>query len=112
LSLPQLKNFSVKTLKIDKSFIREIDRNPTDAAIATAIIAMGNILALNIIAVGVETESQLDFLIKHHCHEIQGFPFGDPVPAEIASELLRNGIRLQRKSSESDGGDLVRAACS
>lgn len=94
-SLSHLKRFSVNTLKIDKSFVREVDRNSTDAAIASAIIAMGKSLDLNVIAEGVETESQLEFLRKHECNEIQGYLFSRPVPATEAFALLnqRNGGR-------------------
>lgn len=91
-SLSHLKRFAVNTLKIDRSFVNEVDRNTTDAAIARAIIAMGNSLDLNIIAEGVETESQLEFLRKHHCHEIQGYLFSKPVPADQATRILRDGL--------------------
>jgi len=90
-SLSHLKRFAINTLKIDKSFVSEVERNTTDAAIASAIIAMGNSLELTVIAEGVETAGQLEFLKKHDCHEIQGYFFSQPVPAEIAAMLLRKG---------------------
>ncbi|WP_187426711.1 putative bifunctional diguanylate cyclase/phosphodiesterase [Geothermobacter ehrlichii] len=100
-SLSHLKRFSVNTLKIDRSFVREVDRNTTDAAIAKAIIAMGQSLDLNVIAEGVETEAQLEFLKRHQCNEIQGFLFSRPVEAEMATRILREGlIALQQQSSE------------
>ena len=88
-SLAHLKRFSVNTLKIDKSFVNEVDLNSTDAAIATAIIAMGKSLNLSIIAEGVETEGQRDFLKKEDCNEMQGYLFSKPVSADQVLELLK-----------------------
>ncbi len=89
-SLAHLKRFSVNSLKIDKSFVDEVDMNNTDAAIATAIIAMGKSLNLSIIAEGVETEGQRAFLQKEQCHEMQGFLFSEPLPADKITTLLRD----------------------
>ncbi len=91
-SLSHLKRFSVNTLKIDRSFVQEVERNTTDAAITQAIIAMGKSLDLKIIAEGVETEGQLEFLKNHDCHEIQGYLFSQPVAVDKATEILRNGL--------------------
>ncbi|WP_302504003.1 putative bifunctional diguanylate cyclase/phosphodiesterase [Geoalkalibacter halelectricus] len=88
-SLAHLKRFSVNTLKIDKSFMRDVEINATDAAIATAIIAMGNSLKLQVIAEGVETQGQLDFLKKLSCSEMQGYLFSRPLPAAEMSRMLR-----------------------
>ena len=88
-SLAQLKRFSVNTLKIDKSFIRDLEHNPTDAAIATAIIAMGACLNLEVVAEGVETEGQLAFLLEKDCHSAQGFLFSAPVPAEDVPGIIQ-----------------------
>ncbi|NOY13664.1 MAG: EAL domain-containing protein, partial [Deltaproteobacteria bacterium] len=93
-SLAHLKRFSVNTLKIDKSFVSEVDLNSTDAAIATAIIAMGRSLNLSVIAEGVETKGQLDFLRKEKCHEMQGFLFSEPLPADKVTELLLEQKKL------------------
>ncbi len=94
-SLAHLKRFSVNTLKIDKSFVRDVELDATDAAIATAIISMGNSLKLQVIAEGVETEGQLDFLRDHRCQEMQGYLFSKPLPAEEIEHFLlqvdRNG---------------------
>jgi diguanylate cyclase (GGDEF)-like protein/PAS domain S-box-containing protein len=92
-SLAQLKRFSVNTLKIDKSFIQDLEHSPTDAAIATAIIAMGACLNLEVVAEGVETEGQLAFLRKHGCSGAQGYLFGEPVPPEQVPELLARACR-------------------
>jgi EAL domain-containing protein (putative c-di-GMP-specific phosphodiesterase class I) len=92
-SLAHLKRFSVNTLKIDKSFVREVDFSSTDAAIATAIIAMGNSLNLNVIAEGVETQSQYDFLKLNNCDQVQGFLFCRPLPPDELIELLHTNHR-------------------
>lgn len=89
-SLAHLKRFSVNTLKIDKSFVDDVAQNSTDAAIAAAIIAMGKSLNLSVIAEGVETEGQREFLKNENCNEMQGFLFSKPVSAEKIAELLAN----------------------
>lgn len=110
-SLSHLKRFAINTLKIDKSFVDEVHRNTTDAAIATAIIAMGNSLDLTVIAEGVETESQLEFLRQHNCHEIQGYLFSQPVPVATAGQLLREGmISLEGRSIADEPGGNVPGA--
>jgi diguanylate cyclase (GGDEF)-like protein/PAS domain S-box-containing protein len=92
-SLAHLKRFSVNTLKIDKSFVREVDFSSTDAAIATAIIAMGNSLNMSVIAEGVETQSQYDFLKLNNCDQVQGFLFCRPLPPDELMELLQSNHR-------------------
>ena len=87
-SLAHLKRFTVNTLKIDKSFMRDVEKSATDAAIATAIIAMGSSLKLKVIAEGVETEEQMEFLRENNCDQVQGFLFSKPVPAEQAYQML------------------------
>ncbi len=91
-SLAHLKRFSVNTLKIDKSFVRDVNLNSTDAAIATAIIAMGNSLNLNVIAEGVETQAEYDFLKENNCDQVQGFLFSRPLPSEEFAKVLRQNI--------------------
>ncbi|HIJ81503.1 MAG TPA: EAL domain-containing protein [Desulfuromonadales bacterium] len=88
-SLAHLKRFSINTLKIDKSFVQDVDFSSTDAAIASAIIAMGNSLNLNVIAEGVETQAQYDFLKDNNCSQVQGFLFGHPLPSGEFLKLLR-----------------------
>ncbi|MDR3392834.1 MAG: EAL domain-containing protein [Sulfuriferula sp.] len=80
-SLSYLKRFPVNHLKIDKSFVLEIDTNPDDAAIVRAIITLGHELGLQVVAEGVETQANYEFLKQHHCDEIQGYYFSRPVPA-------------------------------
>jgi EAL domain-containing protein (putative c-di-GMP-specific phosphodiesterase class I)/GGDEF domain-containing protein len=87
-SLSYLKRFPVDSLKIDQSFVREVTTDPEDAAITTSIILMGKSLKLKIVAEGVETESQLQFLRVLECDEAQGFLFGRPMPPADARALL------------------------
>ncbi|GAB4256393.1 EAL domain-containing protein [Thermincola ferriacetica] len=88
-SLSYLKQIPSHTLKIDKSFVRDIAKNTEDGSIASAIIAMAQNLKLKVIAEGVETEEQLAFLKKQKCDEIQGFLFGKPVPPQEFEKLLK-----------------------
>lgn len=89
-SLAQLKRFPIDTLKVDRSFINEVASNAGDQAITDAVIALGKSLSLTIIAEGVETQEQQDFLRKHACDEMQGYHFSRPVPPDEFSTLLRD----------------------
>ncbi|HKQ30152.1 MAG TPA: EAL domain-containing protein, partial [Burkholderiales bacterium] len=91
-SLAQIKRFPIDTLKVDRSFIREIPRVTEDTAITEAIINMGKTLSLTVIAEGVETAEQKQFLSDHDCDEMQGFYFSKPIAAEQFAELLRNHV--------------------
>ena len=91
-SLSYLRKFAVDALKIDQSFVRQISSAPAETAIVTAVIAMGRSLKLRVIAEGVETREEADFLRAHHCDEAQGYYFSRPVPAEQFAQLLRTGI--------------------
>ena len=84
-SLNYLKQFPVDTLKIDRSFIQNLPHNADDAQITRTIIAMAHNLGMGVIAEGVETQAQLDFLISARCEEVQGYLFSRPVPQD---ELL------------------------
>ena len=88
-SLSYLKRFHIDTLKIDQSFVRDITYDPDDAAIASAIIALGKNLRLNVVAEGVETEEQLKFLQAHGCSQAQGYYFSRPLCAKDFIELLK-----------------------
>jgi EAL domain-containing protein (putative c-di-GMP-specific phosphodiesterase class I) len=92
-SLAQLKRFPIDTLKVDRSFIREIPKDSEDRAITEAIIAMGKSLSLTIVAEGVETEEQQAFLRAHACDEMQGYYFSKPIEANKFAELLRTHTR-------------------
>lgn len=96
-SLAHLKRFSVNTLKIDKSFVRDVESNQTDAAITSAIIAMGNSLNLRVIAEGVETEGQYTFLQEAMCDEIQGYLISRPIPPEKVGDFVRSRGWRRRK---------------
>ena len=88
-SLSYLKRFPVDRLKVDKSFVRDIDSDPDDAAIVRAIITLGHALNLRVVAEGVETAAHLDYLKLHGCDEVQGYYFSRPVPASQLESLLR-----------------------
>jgi diguanylate cyclase (GGDEF)-like protein len=87
-SLAYLKRFPIDSLKIDRAFISDATTNPEDAAITRAIINLGHSLGLTVVAEGVETESQLDFLRLNGCDEMQGFLFSPAVPAEETEAML------------------------
>jgi diguanylate cyclase (GGDEF)-like protein len=84
-SLSHLRRLPIRTLKIDKSFIRDIHSDPDDAAIVTAIIALAHTLKLEVVAEGVETAEQLEFLRARGCDRAQGFHLAEPRPAEECS---------------------------
>jgi len=87
-SLSYLKRFPVDSLKIDQSFVRDLTHDPEDSAITTSILLLGKSLNLKVIAEGMETRAQLDFLKALGCDEGQGYYFGRPMPAEEAHALV------------------------
>jgi diguanylate cyclase (GGDEF)-like protein len=88
-SMSVMKRFPIDTIKIDRSFVRDLPQNSEDIAIARAIIDMGKALGLTVVAEGVETHEQKEFLREHACDEIQGFLVSKPVPADRIGELVR-----------------------
>ncbi|MDH5632615.1 MAG: EAL domain-containing protein [Gammaproteobacteria bacterium] len=93
-SLSYLKRFPVDTLKIDRSFIRDITTDPDDASIIRAIVAMARALNMHIIAEGVETAEQQAFLRQIECDGVQGFLFGTPLPALQIEPLLKDSATV------------------
>jgi diguanylate cyclase (GGDEF)-like protein/PAS domain S-box-containing protein len=89
-SLSYLKRLPIDFLKIDKSFINDISVNSTDAEIVTTIITLAKSLNLRVIAEGVETQEQLNFLKRHKCDEVQGFFIGKPAPSSEYETMLKN----------------------
>ncbi len=87
-SLSALKHFPVCRLKIDQSFVRDLPADQDDKAIAMAVISLGHMLDLKVIAEGVETEQQLEFLREQNCDEVQGYYFGTPMPAGEIEKVL------------------------
>jgi EAL domain-containing protein (putative c-di-GMP-specific phosphodiesterase class I) len=88
-SLSYLKRFPVDTLKIDKSFLREVEGDGDNLAIVTAIVALGRSLQLDVLAEGVETAAQLKVLRGLGCDGAQGLYFSEPVPADQVPGLFR-----------------------
>ncbi|MBC7501113.1 MAG: EAL domain-containing protein [Herminiimonas sp.] len=91
-SLGQLKHFPIDTLKVDRSFIRDLATDSEDKAITNAIIAMGKTLGLTVVAEGVETLEQEMFLREHACDQMQGFYFSKPIAADAFGILMREHV--------------------
>lgn len=87
-SLSALQQFPISTLKIDQSFVRDAVTNPDDATIIDTIVQMGRNLNMDVVAEGVETEAQLNFLQKLGCTYAQGLLFGEPMSSDNYIELL------------------------
>jgi EAL domain-containing protein (putative c-di-GMP-specific phosphodiesterase class I) len=99
-SLSYLRRFPLDALKIDQSFVRQITTHPSETIIVKAIISMGRSLNLRVIAEGVETQAQLDFLKAHWCDEAQGHLFGWPVPPEQLAGLLEHHDLVEMEPAE------------
>lgn len=93
-SLSYLKRFPFDRVKIDRSFICDIETDQDDAAIAKTIISMAHSLGIKVVAEGVETVAQCNFLRRNMCDEMQGYFFSQPLPKDEVGVLLRDGCRL------------------
>jgi EAL domain-containing protein (putative c-di-GMP-specific phosphodiesterase class I) len=93
-SLAYLKRFPLDVLKIDRAFIRDVTSDADDATITVAMINLAHSLGLKVVAEGVETSAQLEFLKAHGCDEMQGYIFSRPLPLEGALQALVEGHRL------------------
>jgi len=93
-SLSYLKRFPIHTLKIDRSFVKDLDKDPESAAIGKSIIALAHNLNLKVVAEGVETEQEMAFLQDSGCDYMQGFLFHRPEPAEGLTQIWQGGFPL------------------
>ncbi|MFZ5520774.1 MAG: bifunctional diguanylate cyclase/phosphodiesterase [Pseudomonadota bacterium] len=89
-SLSYLSRFPIHTLKVDRSFVRDIGQDKNNTAIASAVISMAHTLGLKVVAEGVETQAQRDFLRERRCDELQGFLFSKPVPIEELGQRIED----------------------
>ena len=96
-SLAQLKRFPIDTLKVDRSFVRDVDASDDDKAIAQTIISLGKALDVSVVAEGVETEAQYTFLRDNACDEMQGYYFSKPCHPDAFAEHL-SAATAQRSS--------------
>jgi diguanylate cyclase (GGDEF)-like protein len=96
-SLSNLKRFPIDTIKVDRSFVRELPENPESRGITEAIIEMARVLSMTVIAEGVETREQADYLRQHSCDEFQGFYFSKAVPADEFIKLLQTQVAAGEK---------------
>jgi EAL domain-containing protein (putative c-di-GMP-specific phosphodiesterase class I) len=88
-----LKKLPINQLKIDQSFVREIDTDHSDAIIVQTIIGMAHNFGFNVIAEGVETKAQRDCLVRYGCNAFQGYLFSKPVPLEDFEKLISEIIK-------------------
>src|SRR5882672_9677359 len=111
-SLGYLKRFPIDTLKIDRTFVRDISTDADDATLTRAIINLAQNLRLNVVAEGVETEAQLAFLCSNGCDQMQGYLFARPTTAEECGRMLKEGRKLaipRTGRKEKNGGSPKRA---
>lgn len=115
-SMSLMKHFPIDTIKIDRSFVRDLPQDSEDQAIAQAIISMGKALGMTVVAEGVENAEQEAFLRTHGCDEMQGFLISKPVPAKQMAELLRPALlpvapplQPEPDSNEAEASGLKRA---
>ena len=98
-SLAYLKMLPIHTLKLDRAFVRDIETDENDAAISAATLALARNLGLRVVAEGVETEAQRDFLSSHACNLLQGYLFGKPEPADVLSAHWQGSLSMPRRAT-------------
>jgi EAL domain-containing protein (putative c-di-GMP-specific phosphodiesterase class I) len=103
-SLSYLKYFPVNTLKIDRSFTRDVTNSPGEAAITSAIVAMGHALSLRVVGEGVENVEQFELLRDQGCDVIQGNWVSPPLPADAFAGFLRNAAGWKQVEARQNGG--------
>lgn len=106
-SLSYLKRLAINVIKIDRAFVQDVTTNPEDAAIVQAIIGMAHSLGLSVVAEGVETEAQLNYLRAHQCDGMQGYFFSRPLDAEAFASLLRENRALPHSENVSGNRTLL-----
>jgi diguanylate cyclase len=104
-ALGYLKRLPISAVKIDRTFMRDVERDAQDRAIVRAIVALARSLGLDIIAEGVETASQWEFINQLTCQRAQGFLFSPPVMAERLPQLLRDSNAVSAAAAEYSGND-------
>jgi EAL domain-containing protein (putative c-di-GMP-specific phosphodiesterase class I) len=92
-SLSHLNHFPVDVIKIDRSFIKNLETSPHDAAIVRAVINLGRSLGIKIVGEGVETARQAAYLKRHRCHSAQGYLYGKPQPASHVAHMVSESLR-------------------
>ena len=97
-SLSYLKHFDVDALKIDRTFVRDLPHDRGDAAIVTAVVALGHAMGLRVVAEGVETAEQMAMVTRLGCDEMQGFHFSRPLPPEKLERFLREASGVGKRS--------------
>jgi EAL domain-containing protein (putative c-di-GMP-specific phosphodiesterase class I) len=103
-SLAYLTSLPISELKIDRGFVRDLGITPQSSAIVTAIIALARSLGLRVVAEGVETERQMDVLIRLGCYAMQGFLFSKAIPGDKVEPWLASGVGLRKAAWLSRGG--------
>jgi EAL domain-containing protein (putative c-di-GMP-specific phosphodiesterase class I) len=109
-SLAALKTFPVARLKIDKAFIKGLPHDKNDMAVASAVISLGQKLNIKVIAEGVETVEQADFLRRNNCDEIQGYCVSRPLPPDELVAFLKDWVERGREIETLSEAPLFRAA--
>ena len=85
-----MKRFPIDQLKIDRAFVRDLTNDPDDSAICVAVIGLAHNLKLTVVAEGVETEGQMNYLRLHNCDEMQGHYYSESLPADAFLKLLKH----------------------